>query len=124
MSLWLLVSGDFSRHGGMDRANLAIALSIVVSEFASNTAATTILVPMVIAAAEVSGLDPVRPALGVGLAATCGFIFPVSTPPNAIVFGTGLVPLRHMIRAGILLDLTALFVVWAGLLILTPILPH
>ncbi len=102
----------------------AIALSIVVSEFASNTAATTILVPMVIAAAEVSGLDPIRPALGVGLAATCGFIFPVSTPPNAIVFGTGLVPLRHMIRAGILLDLTALFVVWAGLLILTPILPH
>ncbi len=102
----------------------AIALSIVVSEFASNTAATTLLVPMVIAAAEASGLDPIRPAIGVGLAATCGFIFPVSTPPNAIVFGTGLVPLRHMIRAGILLDLTALFVVWAGLLILTPILPR
>ena len=102
----------------------AIALSIVVSEFASNTAATTLLVPMVIAAAEASGLDPIRPALGVGLAATCGFIFPVSTPPNAIVFGTGLVPLRYMIRTGILLDLTALFVVWGGLLILTPILPR
>ncbi len=102
----------------------AIALSILVSEFASNTAATTLLVPMVIAAAEAAGLDPVRPVLGVGLAATCGFIFPVSTPPNAIVFGTGLVPLRRMIRAGILLDMTALVVVWVGLLLLTPILPR
>ena len=50
--------------------------------------------------------------------------FPVSSPPNAIIFGTGLVPLRRMIRTGILLDLTALFVIWAGLLLLTPILPR
>ncbi len=102
----------------------AVALTIVISEFASNTAAAALLVPMVIAAAEAAGFDPVRPALGVGLAATCGFIFPVSTPPNAIVFGSGLVPLRRMIRAGILLDITALVVVWAGLLLLTPILPR
>ncbi|MEK7283484.1 MAG: SLC13 family permease, partial [Acidobacteriota bacterium] len=102
----------------------AVALTIVISEFASNTAAAALLVPMVIAAAEAAGFDPVRPALGVGLAATSGFIFPVSTPPNAIVFGTGLVPLRRMIRAGILLDITALVVIWAGLLLLTPILPR
>ena len=102
----------------------AVALTILVSEFASNTAATSMLVPLVIAAAEAAGLDPVLPAIGVGLAATCGFIFPVSTPPNAIVFGTGLVPLRRMIRAGILLDLTALVVVWGGLLLLRPVLPR
>ena len=102
----------------------AVALTIVVSEFASNTAAAALLVPMVIAAAQAAGFDPVRPALGVGLAATCGFIFPVSTPPNAIVFGTGLVPLRRMIRTGILLDVTALVVIWIGLLLLTPILPR
>jgi sodium-dependent dicarboxylate transporter 2/3/5 len=102
----------------------AVALTILVSEFASNTAAAALLVPMVIAAAQASGFDPVRPALGVGLAATCGFIFPVSTPPNAIVFGTGLVPLRRMIRTGLLLDLTSLIVVWGGLLLLTPLLPR
>ncbi len=102
----------------------AVALTIVVSEFASNTAAATLLVPMVIAVAQASGLDPVRPALGVGLAATCGFIFPVSTPPNAIVYGTGLVPLHRMIRSGLLLDLTSLVVVWGGLLLLTPLLPR
>jgi len=101
----------------------SVALTIVVSEFASNTAACGLLVPMVIAAAHAAGLDPIRPALGVGLAATCGFIFPVSTPPNAIVFGTGLVPLQRMIRVGALLDLTALGVVWGGLLLLEPWLP-
>lgn len=102
----------------------AIALAIVVSEFASNTACGTLLVPMVIAAAQAAGLDPVRPAIGVGLAATCGFIFPVSTPPNAIVFGTGKVPLRRMIEVGILLDVTSLVVVWGGLMLLTPLLPQ
>jgi sodium-dependent dicarboxylate transporter 2/3/5 len=102
----------------------AVALAIVISEFASNSACGTLLVPMVIAAAEASGLDPVRPAIGVGLAATCGFIFPVSTPPNAIVFGTGQVPLRRMIQVGILLDVTALVVVWGGLMLLTPLLPQ
>lgn len=121
--------GEGLRQAGLARTDAgllfcAVALTILVSEFASNTAATGLLVPMVIAAAQAAGLDPVRPALGVGLAATCGFIFPVSTPPNAIVFGTGLVPLRRMIRVGILLDLTALVTIWAGLILLTPILPR
>jgi sodium-dependent dicarboxylate transporter 2/3/5 len=66
----------------------------------------------------------VPPALAAGLASTCGFIFPVSTPPNAIVFGTGLVPLTRMIRAGILLDVACILVVWVGILLLRPWLPH
>jgi sodium-dependent dicarboxylate transporter 2/3/5 len=103
---------------------VCILAGILVSEFASNTAAATLLVPVVIAAAKAAGFDPVRPALGVGLAATCGFIFPVSTPPNAIVFGTGLVPLRRMLQVGLLLDLASAVVIWAGLLLLTPWLPR
>ena len=102
---------------------VSIAVTILVSEFASNTASTTLLVPIVIAAAKAAGIDPVAPALGCGLAATCGFIFPVSTPPNAIVFGTGLVPLRRMIRVGVLLDISSFFVIWLGLLALRPLLP-
>ena len=121
--------GQWLREIGLARTGsgllfCAVALTILVSEFASNTAAAALLVPMVIAAARSGGLDPVRPALGVGLAATCGFIFPVSTPPNAIVFGTGLVPLRRMIRTGVLLDLTSLVVIWGGLVLLTPLLPR
>ena len=102
----------------------AIVLTIVASEFASNTAAATLLVPMVVATAQAAGFDPVRPAIAVGLAATCGFIFPVSTPPNAIVFATGRVPLRVMIPAGLLLDLAAIVVIWLGLLWLGPVLPR
>lgn len=98
--------------------------AVVVSEFASNTASATLLVPVVIAAAKQAGFDPVPPALATGLAATCGFIFPVSTPPNAIVFGTGRVPLTRMIRAGALLDVACVLVVWAGVLLLRPLLPR
>jgi len=103
---------------------VVVVAAILVSEFASNTASATLLVPVVIAAAQASGIDPVRPALGAGLAATCGFVFPVSTPPNAIVFGTGRVPLTRMIRVGAFLDLASAFVIWGGLLLLTPLLPR
>ena len=103
---------------------VSVVAAIVVSEFASNTAAATLLVPIVIAAAKQAGFDPVPPALAAGLAATCGFVFPVSTPPNAIVFGTGRVPLTRMIRAGALLDVACIVVVWTGVLLLRPWLPR
>lgn len=103
---------------------VAIVAMILVSEFASNTAAATLLVPVVIAAAKQAGFDPVAPALAAGLAASCGFVFPVSTPPNAIVFGTGRVPLTRMIRAGALLDLASVVVVWTAMLLLRPFLPQ
>lgn len=103
---------------------LAVVTAVTVSEFASNTASATLLVPIVVAAAQQAGFDPVPPALAAGLAATCGFIFPVSTPPNAIVFGTGRVPLTHMIRAGALLDVVCVLVVWGGMLLLQPYLPR
>jgi len=103
---------------------VCVVSAIVVSEFASNTASATLLVPIVIAAAKQAGFDPVPPALSAGLATTCGFIFPVSTPPNAIVFGTGRVPLTRMIRAGALLDVACVVVVWTGVMLLRPLLPR
>jgi sodium-dependent dicarboxylate transporter 2/3/5 len=103
---------------------LAVLTAVTVSEFASNTASATLLVPIVVAAAQQAGFDPAPPALAAGLAATCGFVFPVSTPPNAIVFGTGRVPLTHMIRAGALLDVACVLVVWLGMLLLRPLLPR
>jgi sodium-dependent dicarboxylate transporter 2/3/5 len=103
---------------------ICVIAAVTVSEFASNTASATLLVPVVIAAAQQAGFDAVPPALAAGLAATCGFIFPVSTPPNAIVFGTGRVPLTRMIRAGVLLDVACVVVVWGGVLLLRPLLPR
>jgi solute carrier family 13 (sodium-dependent dicarboxylate transporter), member 2/3/5 len=103
---------------------VAIAAGLTLTEFASNTAAATLLVPVVIAAAKQAGFDPVAPALGCGMACSCAFVFPVSTPPNAIVFGTGRVPLTRMIRAGVLLDLASLVVLWVAVTLLRPFLPH
>ncbi len=118
----VVAAGLASSPGGF--LFICVLGAITVSEFASNTAAATLIVPIVIAAAKQAGFDPVAPALGAGLAATCGFIFPVSTPPNAIVFGTGRVPITRMMRAGALLDVACLVVVWSGVMLLRPWLPH
>jgi sodium-dependent dicarboxylate transporter 2/3/5 len=100
----------------------AIAVAILMSETTSNTAAANMVIPVVIAVAEATGVDPVPPALGACLGASFGFMFPVSTPPNAIVYGSGLVPIPEMMRAGVLFDAIGLVVIWTGLRVLCPLL--
>jgi sodium-dependent dicarboxylate transporter 2/3/5 len=101
---------------------IAIFAGVIVSELASNTASASLLVPVVIAIAQAAGISAVPPALGACLGASLGFALPVSTPPNAIVYGTGLVPMRSMIRAGVLFDLLGAILIWIGLWILCPLI--
>ena len=101
---------------------LSIAMAIVISEATSNTASANMVIPVVIAIAQAAGVSPLPPALGACLGASFGFMLPVSTPPNAIVYGSGLVPLPKMIRAGVLLDLGGFFIIWGGLYVLSPML--
>jgi sodium-dependent dicarboxylate transporter 2/3/5 len=101
---------------------VSIAIGIVMSETTSNTAAANMVIPVAIAVAQAAGVNPVPPALGACFGASFGFMLPVSTPPNAIVYGTGLVPIPAMMRAGILFDLIGLVVVWLGLRIICPLL--
>jgi sodium-dependent dicarboxylate transporter 2/3/5 len=103
---------------------VAIVTATTLSEFASNTASATLLIPIVIAAAAQAGFDPVAPALATALATSCAFVFPVSTPPNAIVFGTGRVPLTRMMRTGVFLDLATVVVIWTGMQLVAPLLPR
>jgi sodium-dependent dicarboxylate transporter 2/3/5 len=100
----------------------AIAIGIVMSETTSNTAAANMVVPVVIAIAQASGLNPVPPALGAVFGASFGFMLPVSTPPNAIVYGSGLIPIPKMIRAGFIFDVLGLLVIWVGLRVMCPLL--
>jgi sodium-dependent dicarboxylate transporter 2/3/5 len=100
----------------------AIALGIVLSELTSNTASATMVIPVVIAIAQGAGVSALPPALGACLGASFGFMLPISTPPNAIVYGSGLIPIQRMIRAGLLLDLVGFAVIWTGLRILCPLL--
>jgi sodium-dependent dicarboxylate transporter 2/3/5 len=101
---------------------LTIAMGVVLSEAASNTAAASAVVPLAIAVARAADVSPTPPALGAALGASFGFMLPVSTPPNAIVYGSRQVPLREMIVAGFWLDLAGAVLVWAGLRLLCPLL--
>lgn len=99
----------------------AIYLSIIVSETTSNTASATMVVPVVISVALAAGINPIPPAVGATLGASWGFMLPVSTPPNAIVYSSGLVPITKMIRAGVLFDLLGGALLWLGLRLLLPL---
>jgi sodium-dependent dicarboxylate transporter 2/3/5 len=98
----------------------AIFIAIIVSETSSNTASANMVVPVMIALAQAAGVDPVPPALGATLGASWGFMLPVSTPPNAIVYGSGMVPITRMIRAGIFFDIIGGLFIWVGLRVLLP----
>lgn len=103
------IGAGLVRHtGATSTAALAFlfcAVAVVLSETTSNTASATMVGPLAIAAAHAAGVSPVAPALAACLGASMGFMLPVSTPPNAIVYGSGFVPITAMIRNGIVLDL-------------------
>jgi sodium-dependent dicarboxylate transporter 2/3/5 len=79
-------------------------MATVLSETTSNTASANMVVPVVIAFAASAGIEPTLPVLAATMGASLGFVLPVSTPCNALVFATGRVPLPVMMRHGILLD--------------------
>jgi sodium-dependent dicarboxylate transporter 2/3/5 len=95
--------------------------AIVLSEATSNTAAANMIVPIAIAVADAAGVRVIEPALGATLGASMGFMMPVSTPPNAIVYSSGYVPIGSMIRYGVLLDVAGFFVIVSLVLLLGPI---
>lgn len=82
----------------------AVVLAIVVSETTSNTASAAVVVPIIIPIATGAGIDPVTPAMAATFAASFGFMLPVSTPQNAVVYGSGCVPITKMIRSGVSFD--------------------
>ena len=94
---------------------MAIAGGIVLSEFASNAAAATALIPVVLAICREAGIDEVPPLMGVTFGASFGSALPVSTPPNAIVYGSGLLPARRMMLAGVGFDVACGLVIWTVL---------
>jgi sodium-dependent dicarboxylate transporter 2/3/5 len=103
---------------------LFTAVAIVLSETTSNTASANMIVPVAIAVATAAGVDPLAPALAATLGASMGFMMPISTPPNAIVYGSGHVPLTAMMRFGVVLDLAGFAVIVALVSWLVPLVFH
>jgi solute carrier family 13 (sodium-dependent dicarboxylate transporter), member 2/3/5 len=83
----------------------AVVLAILISETTSNTASAAVVVPIIIPIAVAAGVNPFVPALAATFAASFGFMLPVSTPQNAIVYGSGVVPITKMIRSGFSFDI-------------------
>jgi sodium-dependent dicarboxylate transporter 2/3/5 len=108
-------------HTTMTLTVLFTGAAILLSEATSNTAAANMIVPVAIAVSQASGVRAIEPALGATLGASMGFMMPVSTPTNAIVYSSGYIPITAMMRYGIALDVLAFFVVNAIVLTLGPI---
>jgi sodium-dependent dicarboxylate transporter 2/3/5 len=96
---------------------LAIIIGIVISETTSNTASATMVIPVAISVARAAGVNPLAPALGACLGSSFGFMLPVSTPPNAIVYGTGFVPIVKMVKTGIIFDIIGAGVIWVTVMV-------
>ncbi len=101
---------------------VAIGMSTMITEVVSNTAAANMLVPVILTMCTVGGLNPVPPVLGVAFGASMAFMLPIATPPNAIVYGSGLVRITEMMKFGLLMDLIGFVIVFIGLRLLCPLM--
>ncbi len=88
-----------------------IAIFVVfLTEFASNTASAALLIPVFASVAQAFGISPVILSVLIAVSASCAFMLPVATPPNAIVFGSGHIMQREMMRVGLLLNIACVII--------------
>ena len=84
---------------------------VFFTEMMSNTAAANVMIPIIISIAQAAGVDPIPPVIAASLAASVAVMLPVSTPPNAIVYSSGRVPITTMIKYGLIVDVVAIIVI-------------
>jgi sodium-dependent dicarboxylate transporter 2/3/5 len=113
--------GFLPTAGGTGLLIASTIMAVILSEVTSNTASANMIVPVVISIAMAAGVDPVEPALGATMGASLGFMLPVSTPCNAIVYGSGYIPLTRMMRYGIVLDIVGVVVIVTMIKLLLPL---
>jgi sodium-dependent dicarboxylate transporter 2/3/5 len=96
--------------------------AVILSEMTSNTASASMIVPVAIAVSKAAGVNPIGPALGATIGASICFMLPVSTPPNAIAYSSGHVPIGTMIRYGVGLSLAGCVIIITVVSLLGPML--
>ncbi|MDF2152370.1 DASS family sodium-coupled anion symporter [Vibrio sp. CAU 1672] len=102
------LSGFLEQAGVLLTILAVVAFVVFLTEFASNTASAALLVPVFATIAEALGLSPVILSALIAVAASCAFMLPVATPPNAIVFGTGHIKQQEMMRIGLVLNIACI----------------
>ena len=86
-------------------------MTLLLSEFTSHTAAINLMGSISISTAVSLGFSPIPVAVGIALSSSLGFMMPVSTPPNAIVYASGMVPITKMMKSGIIIDIIGVFAI-------------
>ncbi|WP_214070379.1 DASS family sodium-coupled anion symporter [Mucilaginibacter sp. dw_454] len=93
---------------------ILIVVTLLLKQFIGNTALATIMLPMAFGVANATGINPILLGAPVTLACSCAYMLPMSTPPNAIVFTTGNVSIKDMMRSGFLLVIVSFLVLLAA----------
>jgi solute carrier family 13 (sodium-dependent dicarboxylate transporter), member 2/3/5 len=93
-----------------------VIVAVLISETTSNTASAAIVVPIAISIAASADLNPTIPALAAIFGANYGFMLPVSTPPNAIVYSSGMLPITRMLKAGAVFDIIGIVLCVVGVI--------
>jgi len=124
--LSVTIGAMFEGLAGAPVLLVIFAITIVViflTELTSNTATTTVMMPILAALALALAVSPMLVMLPAAVAASCAFMLPVATPPNAVVFSAGHVSLRDMMRAGLFLNLVGTVLITAVVMLLGRMLP-
>ncbi len=116
---WL---AGFSQTGGFTLVLLIVVISIFLSELMSNTAQVIVMAPILVALAEALHLDPLLLGLPMTLAASAASMMPIGTPPNAIVFGSGFIRFKDMLKAGFVMNLISIIVITLFAWVLLPLI--
>ncbi|MDG2950630.1 SLC13 family permease [Exercitatus varius] len=87
------------------------AFILFLTEFTSNTASAALLMPIYISVATSLGLPPISLAAIIACGASCAFMLPIATPPNAIVFATGYIKQKEMLQVGLILNTIGVFII-------------
>lgn len=109
-----IVGNYFSQQNGISTSVLVVSLTAIsmgLTELMSNVALVTIFVPVVFGVADGFQINPIWLAMPVTFAASCAFMMPISTPPNAVLFASGYIKMKDMIKTGLLLNLCCLVII-------------
>ena len=118
--------GKFFISIGGDSANLtlitllSVTFSVFLTELTSNTASANMIIPIIIAISNAASISPLPPVLGASIGCSFAFMLPVATPPNAIIYGSGMIRLPQMMRIGFWLNLAGIIIIWLGVRFLAP----
>ena len=103
---------------------LLVLITVVnfLTEITSNLATTAMLLPILAPTAVILGVHPYALMVGATLAASCAFMLPVATPPNAVVFGSNYLKISDMVRVGILMNIISIIIIFMMVYFILPIL--